>query len=113
MKIITYLDLSYNSIEKISLEIFEGLNRLKEINMGHNKIEQLDPFTFFSLPSLRTLNLAFNNIRTKHRLDMENLSYLRRLNLTGKQNFTPTCTCVERFPALKHLHKFLTYLRTE
>lgn len=32
---------------------------------------------------------------------MENLSSLRRLNLTGKQNFTPTCTCVS-------FHRFKT-----
>ena len=64
---LTYLDLSYNEIEKLERDYFSNISsHLKTLNMSHNFIDNIMPHTFEHLMercnNLTTIDLSFNHI---------------------------------------------------
>lgn len=69
------LSLMGNKIERLSESCFEGLNRLKEIELNRNMIVNLD-WDLKSLPGINRLDLSYNRFTTFHLQNAPNLKYL-------------------------------------
>ena len=95
------LNLSYNGLEKLPEDFFDGISNIVALNLARNKLQTLPrmeslvhleilnlegnnftvfPAAIFALPSLTTLNLSFNNVTTVPEA-IGALSLLRSLNL--------------------------------
>ncbi|XP_067306009.1 toll-like receptor 13 [Pseudorasbora parva] len=58
----TYLDVSYNVIQKIKKKCFSQLSNLKSFIAQHNKIREVEEGAFGGLVALQELNLAYNRL---------------------------------------------------
>lgn len=70
------LDLSSNSISRISLSAFKWLNRLRILDLSLNMIRQIEPETFARNSHLLSINLSRNFIDRFRRFTCKSLTYL-------------------------------------
>lgn len=77
----TYLDISYNVIQKIIKEYFSHLSNLRSLNALHNKIREVEEGAFSSLVALQELNLANNKLTDILEGMFQNLGNLSVLHL--------------------------------
>ena len=56
------LDLSFNSLKKLTDKCFTNFPKLKTLNLESNEIEVITPMAFQGLQRLRRLDLSFNGI---------------------------------------------------
>ncbi|XP_064421732.1 leucine-rich repeat-containing protein 37B-like [Latimeria chalumnae] len=79
------LILSYNSLEKLTEDSFDGLFLLKYLDVSYNKIRIIGEYIFESLPFVEIVNLAHNQIaelpkRSFH--SWHGLQFLKMLNIS-------------------------------
>ncbi|KOB74993.1 Tartan/capricious-like protein [Operophtera brumata] len=65
LKSLTYLDLSYNHLKKLTGYETNRLQNLEVLNMSHNEIETVDGNCFIQSLKLRRIDLSFNVINSK------------------------------------------------
>jgi len=57
------IELSYQSIEEIDPNTFNGLANLERIYFSYNQIEEIDPNTFNGLANLEMIDFSYNQIQ--------------------------------------------------
>lgn len=65
LKSLTFLDLSYNHLTKITGYETNRLENLEVLNMSHNEIETIDGNCFIQSFKLRKIDLGFNVVKSK------------------------------------------------
>lgn len=75
------IDLSYNSIEKITSNAFYGLELLQLINLSSNKIKCMEKSSFYNLPYLSYIDLTYNHLKNLSENTFEYLPNLLSLDL--------------------------------
>ena len=75
------LDLSLNSISKISSHAFTSLSRLTSLSLEGNAVEKVEDKAFLGLTSLASLDLSHNSIVTLATDSLAGLPSLKHLNL--------------------------------
>lgn len=79
------LDLGYNKIKRIPLNVFENSKDLNKLHLHHNQINNIPVEAFKNLKSLNTLNLMENNIAKVEIGTFKDLINLHFLNISSNQ----------------------------
>ncbi|XP_058791389.1 chaoptin-like [Phymastichus coffea] len=79
---ITRLDLSFNNISYLSVDVFVNTPHLKTINLESNHMTAIEPGTF-ALADLNTLILRDNKIESLRKQSFNGLTSLQQLDLSG------------------------------
>ena len=87
---ITVLDVSYNEIDKLPIDVFCGLTKLISLTLSYNRIEYLPKGVFSHVISLRSLHLNNNNIMTLDEGIFSPLINLKILSLAYNKISSPT-----------------------
>ena len=87
---ITLLQLSYNKLNKLPVDVFCGLTKLQSLTLSYNRIEHLHKGVFSHVISLRTLFLDNNNIMTLDEGIFLPLINMNNLNLAYNKIASPT-----------------------
>eukprot|EP00058_Branchiostoma_floridae_P013072 XP_002598560.1 hypothetical protein BRAFLDRAFT_66951 [Branchiostoma floridae] len=61
---VTWLDLKYNNITKVTSKSFKDITQVKGINLSHNKISKISADAFKNLKHLDNLDLSQNLLKT-------------------------------------------------
>ena len=80
-----YVDLSYNMIERVEKSYFFGLTDLEDVNLQHNALVALDVNSFYDLRKLEKLDLSFNRLSSLRPTLFHRLESLRELYLQGNE----------------------------
>jgi Leucine-rich repeat (LRR) protein len=83
MKILTYLDISYNRLINIKKFSFINLNNLKTLNLSHNYLDDMSENYFPGLINLALLDLSFNSFKYLNRNFFNHLDSLETLFLNN------------------------------
>ncbi|CRL02651.1 CLUMA_CG015766, isoform A [Clunio marinus] len=87
------IDLSYNAIEKITSQTFNGLELLQLINLSSNKIKSIEKSSFHHLPYLTYIDLTYNQLRNLSENAFEFLPNLLSIELMFNNLFTFSLKC--------------------
>ena len=79
---VQYLDLSFNSVEKVKRHCFSGYIYLTVVNVKYNKITHLFTESFYNLLFLTVLDLSNNPIVSISSSSLKNLPTVTLLNLS-------------------------------
>ena len=79
---LSYLYLSHNNLESISVDAFKGLRQLTHLVISNNLIRRISSGTFRTLSQLEHLNLSHNLLEDTSEEWLEGLVNLRYLNLS-------------------------------
>ena len=60
LEFLVTLDLSYNDLEFLDVQVFRGLNSLENLDLSHNRIRALTSDWFINTPNLFRLDVGFN-----------------------------------------------------
>ncbi|XP_058443077.1 leucine-rich repeat-containing protein 19-like [Malaya genurostris] len=102
LKNLAVLDLCENQIEYVRLDQFEGLDKLRKLNLGHNKIKSVSVTKPLTLPKLNELFLHGNELTE---LD---LTHLKADNLERFYVSQNQLMRIDGFP-----HNFNKLIRTD
>ena len=84
-----------NQLGSLSEDVFQGLTKLKELDLSGNLIVEFHPFTYVATPALEVLWLANNTLNT----------------LNFNETFRPSSSMVLPFQSLQHLDLSLNEVR--
>ncbi|XP_055600110.1 SLIT and NTRK-like protein 1 isoform X2 [Uranotaenia lowii] len=95
------LDLGFNQIEQVNMDLFSGLSNLEALSLRYNKIFEIRSPDVFFLPALKSLMLNSNKLE---QLDicgwnMDHLEYLRLDN----NNLQYVVNILDQFPVLQEI----------
>ncbi|KAI9084167.1 hypothetical protein K1719_033838 [Acacia pycnantha] len=76
------LDLTYNSLESLSLDVFQNMTSIRVLSLSFNNLSSL-PLWFSKFHKLEELNLVDNGLRGPLPLALKNLSSIRVLDLSS------------------------------
>ncbi|XP_046424919.1 phospholipase A2 inhibitor beta-like [Neodiprion fabricii] len=82
---ISKLDMSYNKLDGIGPELFEGLRGLVELNITHNNIRYIHPRAFVNKTYMTKLNLRSNHLRNVYSLVFRSTYSLRFVDLSANR----------------------------
>ncbi|XP_037960253.1 chaoptin [Teleopsis dalmanni] len=84
MRELSYINLGFNQLKKLPTGLFlpEVHNHLVEIDLSYNSIERITPKTFYNLGDLQTLNLQSNKLKLLEKHAFYNLEFLRHIDLS-------------------------------
>jgi len=97
------LDLSLNSISKISSHTFTSLSRLTSLSLEGNAVEKVEDDAFLGLTSLASLDLSHNSIVTLATDSLAGLPSLKHLNLAHNHLQVVSESLVPHSPLLSTL----------
>lgn len=109
---IQYLILSRNLIYHIDKEAFNGLGKLKTVNLTKNRISHLDPDTFVKNPSLVELYLRDNPIVIPKGSVLLSSTSLQLLDFSFCRQYSLSSTIFSQLPNLLTLNVSGNYLRS-
>lgn len=81
-KTVVHLDLSYNEFKSLPSNVFQGLEKLKVLNLGSNKLKTIDSNLFVGLRSLEDLKLKRCELKTIDQNTFKGLSNLHSLDIS-------------------------------
>lgn len=123
-----YLDLSFNNIDMLDLNIFKyqtklrvlrlsvnrlpwlhpesfvGLNQLQLLDLSMNQLYKIDPLSFIELDALQELRLSNNLLKVLPPNIFAGLKKLKRLDLSGNQLHTIAHHMFDDIPSLDSLN---------
>lgn len=79
------LNLSKNLITRISNETFEGLIRLRGLNLSQNEISTLEPFALSKMTNLEVLNMRSNKLKSLESNCFVGIKKLTSLDLSSNE----------------------------
>ncbi|XP_069748155.1 matrix-remodeling-associated protein 5 [Narcine bancroftii] len=80
-KAVESLNFGFNNIQRVSKELFDGLQRLELLILHGNRIQSLPDNVFKNLKSLQVLKMSYNKLTAITRYTFQGLENLRQLNL--------------------------------
>ena len=84
-KMLTSLNLSYNSLHYLEEQTFSGLTQLQVLDLRHNHLTRIDDYVLGDLEELTDLDLSFNSIEFLSSECFASLYRLRSLNLNSNR----------------------------
>ncbi|XP_015595406.1 chaoptin [Cephus cinctus] len=96
---LTHLDLAFNNITHLVMDVFKGTPNLRTIDLRNNRLMSLEPDTF-ALARLESLNLRSNRLKSIRKQAFNGLERLQQLDLAGNDI---NQLAMEQFRYLKNL----------